>query len=830
MDTNSRHTHSPPNSFLKQVWVRLTTPHHSLDQLEQRQRAYLTSAILVVIIPLFIIPEFIRILSLGYITAFFLPTSTLLVLAYGLSRTRHYQVGIVIFLATFTVMPIISAVSQQYTPDNLFAALVWILPTVIIGSLLLSVRGTAVFILINLTLPLLLLVLIPGTTLSHLLLPSGFILAISIPLLVATAIRQNDIEQLKIQSDKLARSAKQFRSLAEHSHAAIFLIEDDYRLMYVNGNVCSLTGYTREELTGQDFRFLLDEASCELVTDRYRRRKAGEQVPTQYEFSIVHKNGEKRLVEISAATYTNSQGHLQIIAQLLDITERKKTEAALRDSEALYQSLVNSLPQNIFRKDVDGRFTFANEHFCKTQGKPLSEIIGKTDFDLHPSDATHKYRADDRRVMETGETLETLEAFVLLNGKTSYIQTVKTPTYDAEGRLTGIQGIFWDITDMRQAQEALRQSAAKNRALSKSTFEALFFSENGVCIECNQSAVDMFGYTYDELIGIFGTDVIAEESKERVKKNMLSGYEKPYEALAQRKDGSTFPAEFQGKMYEYEGRMVRVTAVRDITERKQAQEALQSAYDDLEERVQQRTQELATANIRLKELDRHKDKFIEDMSHELRTPLANLALYLDLLELSKEAEKQTKYMNALRYATERLTHLSENILTVTRLNLYKDNIRPTPLELNKIIANVIQQHQQTADKADLQLIFTPDASLPPVLAERAHIYEIITRLLNNSLNYTPAGQIEVSASFDETRQQVCLQVSDTGFGIEEEDLPFLFDRFYRGQHVGQFNIPGSGLGLAVVKEIVELYGGRVDVESQKGQGSTFRVWLPAAAE
>ena len=138
-----------------------------------------------------------------------------------------------------------------------------------------------------------------------------------------------------------------------------------------------------------------------------------------------------------------------------------------------------------------------------------------------------------------------------------------------------------EIQERKNAEEALWKSEERYRALADATFEAIFISVKGVCIETNQMATEMFGYDYEELIGIFGTDVIAPESKELVKHNMLSGYEEPYEVVAQRKDGSTFHAEIRGKMTEYKGQKVRVTVVHDINDRKEAEVALRQNEETL---------------------------------------------------------------------------------------------------------------------------------------------------------------------------------------------------------------------------------------------------------
>ncbi len=427
----------------------------------------------------------------------------------------------------------------------------------------------------------------------------------------------------------------------------------------------------------------------------------------------------------------------------------------------------------------------------------------------------------------------------------------------------GMHRIITSVTLRQQAERALHlayeeleqrveertldlsQSEEKFRNLFETMAQGVVYQDaSGQIFSANPAAERILGLTFDQMQGRNSTDphwqAIHEDNSDfpgethpamvalktgQPVYNVIMGVFHPEEEKHYWINVNANPQFKLGEKKPYQV----YTTFNDITERKQAQKALQMAHDNLEYLVQQRTEELSTANIRLKELDQHKDKFIEDMSHELRTPLTNLNIYLDLLERG-QPEKRSKYMDTLRQTTQRLIQLSEGILTITRLNLYHDDIEAVPLDLNNIIANVIQEQPHAADNAGLQLTFIPDVLLPPVLAERSQLYKVIANLLENSLNYTSEGQIQISTFFDESCQQICLQVTDAGIGIEEADLPFLFDRFYRGQNVGQSNIPGIGLGLAIVKEIVESYGGHVGVKNHKEQGSTFSVWLPVATE
>lgn len=252
-------------------------------------------------------------------------------------------------------------------------------------------------------------------------------------------------------------------------------------------------------------------------------------------------------------------------------------------------------------------------------------------------------------------------------------------------------------------------------------------------------------------------------------------------------------------------------------------EQVQSYASELEARVMERTRALAGANERLQELDKLKSKFVSDVSHELRTPVTNLMMYIDLLEKGK-VDRQNHYISVLKREVARLSSLVESILDLSRLELNHRTITLGPVNLNRVIEQVLVAHQPRFESTGLQLETELSDSLPMVRGDDNQLAQVVTNLVSNAVNYTREGFIRVTTRHIADMRQVLLLVEDSGIGIDPEDIPHLFDRFYRGQRIS--HIPGSGLGLGIVKEIVDIHQGKIGVDSVVGQGSRFRIWLP----
>jgi GAF domain-containing protein/CheY-like chemotaxis protein len=257
------------------------------------------------------------------------------------------------------------------------------------------------------------------------------------------------------------------------------------------------------------------------------------------------------------------------------------------------------------------------------------------------------------------------------------------------------------------------------------------------------------------------------------------------------------------------------------------------ATETLERRVRERTLELQASNKRLSELDRLKSEFVSNVSHELRAPIANILLYLDLIGQPGRADRQATYLGILKGEAERLRDLIEDLLMLSRIERGALPLEAEPHALNPLIAEVVAAHAARASAKLLRIQHEPDPRLPVVWVDRAEIQQVFTNLVANAVAYSPRGGIvEVRGEQKEHRGRphVAVSVHNDGPPIHRDDLPHLFERFFRGRNASHNGEPGTGLGLAICKEIVERHQGWIEVDSQEGAGTTFTVWLPVHPE
>jgi signal transduction histidine kinase/GTP-sensing pleiotropic transcriptional regulator CodY len=257
-------------------------------------------------------------------------------------------------------------------------------------------------------------------------------------------------------------------------------------------------------------------------------------------------------------------------------------------------------------------------------------------------------------------------------------------------------------------------------------------------------------------------------------------------------------------------------------------ERLRQHTAELQQTVSARTGELERALAQAQAADQLKTRFVADVSHELRTPLTNIRLYLDLLDKGR-SEKFADYLETLHRETSRLIDLIEDLLTVSRLDAGTAEMDPTWIDLNSMAAGLVEDRRRLVARVNLTIDFDPQADLPLVRADERMISQVMANLMTNAVNYTlPGGRITVRTDTiaDGEKKWSRLAVVDTGLGIPENEVPRLFERFFRGSASRTRGISGTGLGLAICKEILDRHGGRITASSQAGKGSTFTIWLP----
>jgi PAS domain S-box-containing protein len=281
----------------------------------------------------------------------------------------------------------------------------------------------------------------------------------------------------KRAEDELKKQRERFELCVRGSGDGVWDWEVDTNQVYFSPRWKSQLGYAEEEVAGryEEWETRLHPEDRSRALETLQAYLEGKIPLYELEHRLRHKDGTYRWILARGLALRNPTGlPYRMAGSHTDITDRKHMEQRLRDEEALYHSLVETLPLNILRKDLHGRFTFANQRFQETVGKTLAELLGKTDFDFYPPETARKYSRDDARVMRSGDMLEDIEEYYRPDGKRIYVQVIKAPVFDAQGEVVGVQGIFWDVTERKLAEEELHK--AKEAAEAANKAKSLFLA------------------------------------------------------------------------------------------------------------------------------------------------------------------------------------------------------------------------------------------------------------------------------------------------------------------------------------------------------------------
>jgi PAS domain S-box-containing protein len=633
-----------------------------------------------------------------------------------------------------------------------------------------------------------------------------------------------DITDQKRAEAALRESESRFRAIFEGSTLGIAVVSRSGYPVSTNPAIAKMLGYSEAELRQMPFSTYTHPDDVEYDLHLFQQIRAGEVDHFQVDKRYIRKDGKivwARL-NVSALSDSTRQGIVSVVL-IEDITERKLAEEALRESEGQFRAIFEWASIGIVVVDKQGFSVSINPAFMQMVGYTEAELRQMRFRDYtHPDDVPknldlfqqlmdgklHHYQYDKRYIRKDGGIV-----WVRMN----------VSSYPHREEALAV-ALIEDITERRRAENALRESQEHNSALLDAQPDMIFvLDKHGVFLDYHAPEKSALYVPPEQFLGKSIYQVMPKSLTESLNDLFTRAIETGEVQIFE------YRAPDESHMSFYEARILafgddRILVIsRDISERKRAEAAIQQLNADLEQRVDERTAELAAANERLTELDRLKSKFIADVSHELRTPLAVLSTRVYLLE-NGLPEKRAEYLIGLRDQIERLTQFVNTILDLSRLELGKARIEFAPVNLNDVIEQVMAALTPRAEANGLRLNLDCADHLPMVRGEFNQLAQVATNLTANAINYTPNGRIDIRTSATDGR--VCLQVQDTGIGIASDDLPHLFERFYRGERAGQSRISGSGLGLSIVKEIVDLHGGEIIVESEVGKGSTFTVSLP----
>lgn len=520
------------------------------------------------------------------------------------------------------------------------------------------------------------------------------------------------------------------------------------------------------------------------------------------------------------------------------IGERKRAEQAERDLNAMYHSLVETLPMSIIRKDRLGRFVFVNRAACEMLDRSREDVYHKTDADLFEPALARKYQRDDRRVLESGQPIEDVEEFRDPNGELRHVQILKTPVYNSQNAIVGTQVVFWDVTERRQAIEALARNESIKTAMFEAAIESIItIDEDDRILEFNPAASKTFGYNREDVVGQEMAELlIPETARERHRANMAqylgSGVEGSLmlgrlAVPMQRKDGSTFTAELSMQPIPLDESTGFTVFLRDITERQRTekelarrQKLIEQANTELQMEVQIRRRAEQESEMRNRDLK----TLLYVISHDLREPLRAVRNFANLIQdryAEKLDDKGRDFLRRVIRGADRLDRQLEDVLTLSRAHrLVNPNEQ---VNLKEIVEDVLHQLEMRIRETGAEIAV--NENLPTVVADRPWVVQAVLNLVSNALKFTtdarpPEVEIRGFECDGPSGRQRGLVVADRGPGIAKEHADRVFDLFQRA--VGR-EIEGTGAGLSIVRNIAERHGGRVWYESREGGGAEF--WL-----
>ncbi len=645
-----------------------------------------------------------------------------------------------------------------------------------------------------------------------------------------------DITERRKMEEELRQSEERLAQLYDEAPVGYHELDREGRIIQVNQTELDMLGYIAEEILGRHVWDFMVES--ETSSKAFAAKMAGTMPPGKgFERTYHRKDGTTVAILIEDRYVKDESGRvIGLRSTMQNITERKKMEQELRESEEKLNAIVNSAGANIHMLDKDCNIIWTNQASRNMYGE---DVVGRKCYEAfhQRKEPCQPFPCPTFQAMQDGKTHEWENQVINKDGQKVYVNVVSSVALrDEEGNPQAVVEINRDITDRKKVGEALKESEERYRALvnlGANIGEAVVMLQDdekgaGMHTFVNEEWTHITGYSEEELLNISMTDLIhprdrkaaMERHRKRIRGEELPGL---YELGIIRKDGTEVPVEVTFAHSNYKGKPANVGYIRDITDRKQMEEALQKKMEELE-----------NAYSELQKIDQMKDSFLSTVSHELRTPLTSIKGFAEiLLSYEEDRETQKEFLNIINEESERLTRLIDDLLDLAKLESGRQQWVTDRIAITDIITQAVHAVHSLVTQKRLNIQTDLASDLPYYTGDKDRLIQVVTNLLSNAIKFTPEeGEIKIKAELVKDTQSkkpveaIRVRVSDTGIGIEAKNQKKVFERFKQVGDTMTDKPKGTGLGLPICKEIVEHYGGRMWVESESGKGSTFYFTLP----
>ncbi len=672
-------------------------------------------------------------------------------------------------------------------------------------------------------------------------------------LLDAIAERVSEVIRRKRAEDALRESEQRYSSMInevlDNATVGIFILDADFKVVWVNRAIERFFNLHRESIIGGDNRQVVRDHLQNVFEDsaEFTQRVLATYEDNSYiEYFQCHvlplnKRVERWLEHLSQPIMTGlyTGGRIEFYT---DVTARKHVEEALRESEEKWRSLAENAPDTIFTVDREGKITFINR---VPPGLTAEEALGTSLYDYIAPEYVETVRRSVEGVFRTGKS-----NYYEISARGPYDEyswySTRLGPIKRDDEVVSVILITRDITERKRAEELLQEREQKfHSVIEKSGDGIVLTNEQGIITEWNQAAARIFGLKQAEVVGrpIWEVQYQLTTAKEEVTLRQLkAAYDKLYEsgqspwleALQESEfvhsDGTHHSVQTSYFVVKTNRGFMVGSISRDITEQKEAEQALEEERASLALRVYERTAELSRANAELARAARLKDEFLANMSHELRTPLNAIIGLTEALQEQVYGELNEKQLKSARTILESGNHLLaliNDILDVSKIEAGKLELELDAVYVRDVCRASLGLIRQTAHKKHLQTDFELDDAVKVIRADGRRLKQILVNLLSNAVKFTPdKGHIGLEVVGDAEQQVIHFTVWDTGIGIPQDKMERLFRPFVQLDSTLSRRYSGTGLGLVLVQRLADMHGGSVSVESEVGEGSRFTVSLP----